>query len=52
MTRPVNVGAKGKFECSAPVGLIVKKSKCGKNFIGTNQITFDEVMDQQAQACN
>ena len=48
----VNVGAKGKFECSAPVGLIVKKSKCGNNFIGTNQITFDEVMDQQEQACS
>jgi len=45
----VNVGAKGKFECSAPVGLIVKKSKCGRNFIGTNQISFDEVMDQKEQ---
>ena len=45
----VNVGAKGKFECSAPVGLIVKKSKCGRNFIGTNQVSFDDLMDEQEQ---
>ena len=45
----VNVGAKGKFECSAPVGLIVKKSKCGRNFIGTNQVSFDDLMNEKEQ---
>lgn len=45
----VVVGAKGKLECSAPVGLIVKKSKCGKNFIGTNQVSFDDLMDEEDQ---
>ena len=45
----VNVGAKRKLECSAPVGLIIKKSKCGRNFIGTNQVSFDELMEQKDQ---
>ena len=43
----VSIGAKGKLECSAPVGLILKKSKCGRNVVGTNQITFEDLMDDE-----
>ena len=42
-----NIGGKGKLECSAPVGLIVKKSKCGRNFIGSNQISIDDMIEEE-----
>lgn len=42
-----NIGGKGKLECSAPVGLIVKKSKCGRNFIGSNQISIDDLIEEE-----
>lgn len=45
----VNIGAKSKLECTTQAGLIVKKSKCGRNFIGTNQISFDDLMDKADQ---
>lgn len=46
----LNIGGKGKLDCSAPLGLILKKSSCGRNFVGTNQISFDEVMNEQEGA--
>ena len=45
----LNIGGRGKMDCSAPVGLILKKSKCGRNFIGTNQITMNDMLDDQEQ---
>ena len=44
-----NIGGKGKIECSAPVGLIVKKTRCGKNYIGSNQISIDELIKEEEQ---
>jgi hypothetical protein len=40
----VSIGAKGKMECSAPVGLILKQTKNGRNVIGTNQISMDDLI--------
>lgn len=42
----VSVGAKGKVDCNPLTGLILKKSSSGRNYISTNQISMDEMQEE------
>lgn len=39
----ISIGGKAKLECGTQEGLILKKSRCGKNIIAKNQISMEDL---------
>ncbi len=42
----VKIGASGSVKCAKKGGIILKQAPCGKNIVGNNQISIDELMDR------
>ena len=45
----ISVGEKAKLECSAPLGMVLKKSRCGKNIISSNQISMEDLEEAEKE---
>lgn len=42
----MKIGASGSVKCAKKGGIILKQAPCGKNIVGNNQISIDELMDR------
>lgn len=40
----MKIGAKGTVKCIKQEGMILKKALCGRNIVGSNQISMDELL--------
>ena len=40
----MKIGAKDNLKLATQAGMILKQSGCGKNFVGSNQVSIDELM--------
>lgn len=46
----IKIGAKGSIKLAKQSGMILMQADCGKNFVGSNQVSIDELIKKQEGA--